>query len=295
MERHGSVRETAHELPHVLDLAAMQLVRRAGGDDLALRKQKAVMRDGRQLVHVVRDDDRGDAQCLVHLLDEPADDPHGDGIEADEGLVVDEDVGIHDDRPGQGDATRHAARELGRHQPRGPPQTDGMQLREHQVPHERLGQLRVRAQWKGDVFVDIHVGEQRPVLEQHAHAASHGEQFLVRHLRDVLAEHADVAALGVDLPGDELEQRRLAGARGAHDRGDPAAASGDVESVEDRAAADGVAHISDLNNSIAGLRRRSVCNCRGGSAQAAVASGVRKAAKDSKRHPPRLTGRLNPY
>jgi hypothetical protein len=96
--------------------------------------------------------------------------------------------------------------------PRRAAQADGMQLREHEMAHERLGQLRMSAQRKRDVFIDVHVGEQRPVLEQHAHASPEGEQGLARHRRDVVAEHADIAALRVDLTGDELEQRRLPGA-----------------------------------------------------------------------------------
>ena len=36
------------------------------------------------------------------------------------------------------------------------------------------------------------------------------------------------------------------------------AARGDVQAVEDLAAADGVVHVADLNNGIAGWRRRSV-------------------------------------
>jgi hypothetical protein len=70
----------------------------------------------------------------------------------------------------------------------------------------------------------------------------------------------------------------FAGARGPHERGDAAAARGDVQSVENRAAADAVTHIADLNNGIAGLRRRSV---RTG----ILRFGHSKAAKNSKRQP----------
>jgi hypothetical protein len=73
-----------------------------------------------------------------------------------------------------------------------------------------------------------------------------------------VAEHAHAAAFSVRLAGDEPQQGGLAGARRTHERGDAAAARGDVEAIEDGASADGITHIADLNNGIAGLRRRSV-------------------------------------
>ncbi len=75
---------------------------------------------------------------------------------------------------------------------------------------------------KRDVFIDVFIGEQRAVLEQHAHSLAQREQLLARHGRDFVAEDAHAAALGVDLPGDEAQQRRLAGTRGPHERGDAA-------------------------------------------------------------------------
>ena len=54
--------------------------------------------------------------------------------------------------------------------------------------------------------------------------------------------------------------------------GDAPAARRDIEAIEDRAAADAVTHITDLNNGIAGLRRRSLDLNRRSLAQAACAS-----------------------
>ena len=175
-------------------------------------------------------------------------------------------------------ATRrcHAARELRGHQPRRAAQAHGMQLGQHELADQRLGKPGMRAHRKGDVFVDVFVGEQRAVLEQHAHALAQREQFLARHRRDFVAEYTHAAALGVGLPGDEPQQRGLAGARRAHERGDAAPARGDIQAVENRAPADGVAHIADLNNGIAGLRRRSVRILRWRIAQAFTSSGSLK-------------------
>ena len=131
----------------------------------------------RELVHVVRDDDAGDAQRFVHLLDEPADHAHGNRIETHERLVVDQDVRIHDDGARERHAPRHAAGQFRRHEPRGATQSDRVQLGQHELAHQRLGQLGVRAHRKRDVFVDVFVGEQRAVLEQHAHAPAQREQF----------------------------------------------------------------------------------------------------------------------
>ena len=108
------------------------------------------------------------------------------GIEPDEGLVVDEHLGVHHDRARERHAPRHAAGELRRHQPRGAAQAHGVQLRQHERADQPLRQVRVLAQREGDVLEDVEIREQRAVLEQHAHAPAQRVELAARRsVRDV--------------------------------------------------------------------------------------------------------------
>ena len=53
---------------------------------------------------------------------------------------------------------------------RGAAQADRVQLRQHDGADQALRQPRVLAQRERDVLEHVDVGEQRAVLEQHAHA-----------------------------------------------------------------------------------------------------------------------------
>ncbi len=112
-------------------------------------------------------------------------------------------------------------------------QPDGMQLREHDGADQALGQPGVLAQRERDVLEHVEVGEQRPVLEQHAHAPAQGIDLLAVQLGHVEAVHEHLAAVGAHLPGDQLQQGGLARAARAHDGRDGAAADLDVEPTED--------------------------------------------------------------
>jgi hypothetical protein len=171
----------------------------------------------------------------------------------------------------------------------------GVQLGRHELAHQRLGQPGMGADRERHVFVHVFVGEQSAVLEQHAHALAQREQLFAGHGGDFLAEHPHAAAFGVHLAGDQTQQRRLAGARGPHECRDPAPARGEVQPVEYRAAAHGVTHIADLDNSIAGLRRRSVRLLSERFAQAARCPVSGRGAKDNKRQVLRLSEPSNPY
>ena len=116
------------------------------------------------------DDDARDAERLVHLLDEPQNEPEGDRIEPDERLIVDEQLRVHDNGARERHAPRHAAGELRRHEVGGAAQAHRLQLRQHELSDQRLGHIRVLAHWERDVLEYVQVGEQRAVLKQHAHA-----------------------------------------------------------------------------------------------------------------------------
>ena len=139
------------------------------------------------------------------MLDEPQDEAERDRIEPDERLVVEQNLGIHDDGARQRHAPRHAAGELRRHERRGAAQADCLQLGEHQPADQRLGQVGVLAHRERDVLEDVQVGEQRAVLEQHAHAPAQRVDSGTAESREILAEDQHPAAVGEGLRRDELQ------------------------------------------------------------------------------------------
>ena len=102
----------------------------------------------------------------IERLDQAHDHAHRDRIQADERLVVDQHLRIHDDGARQRHPPRHAAREFGRHQVRGAAQSDRLQFHQHQLAQHRLGQLGVLAQRECHVLEHRQIGQQRAVLEQ---------------------------------------------------------------------------------------------------------------------------------
>ncbi|KAG1376448.1 hypothetical protein G6F59_018259 [Rhizopus arrhizus] len=64
---------------------------------------------------------------------------------------------------------------------------------------------------------DSLVGEERALLEQHAHALAQGLQFGAAGAADVLADRQDLALLRDELAGGRPQQRGLARTRAAHD------------------------------------------------------------------------------
>ena len=115
----------------------------------------------------------------------------------------------------------------------GATQTDSVQFRQHDGADQALGQPGVFAQRKRDVLEHVQVREQRPVLEQHAHAPAQGKNLLAVQLGHVEAVHDHLAVVSAYLPGDQLQQGGLARAARPHDGRDGAAADLDVERAED--------------------------------------------------------------
>jgi hypothetical protein len=250
VERHRTIGLAAHELTHLGHRTRVEFGRRALGGDLAARQQVAVMGDARELADVVRDDDAGDAERLVQRADQAHDDAHRDRVEAHEGLVVDQEFRIHDDRACERHAARHAARELRGHQVRGAAQADGVQLGQHQVAQHRLRQAHMLAHREGDVLEHRQVGEQRPVLEQHAHAPTQAVERGGAEVLHLLPEDLDAAAGREHLTRDEAQQCGLAGAARAHHGRDPAATRLEVDTGEDGAGTDAVVQVTDPDDGV---------------------------------------------
>src|SRR5690348_2688779 len=161
-----------HELPHIRKLGAAHLVRRPVAHDHAVGHEVHVVDDLEALHDVVRDDDRGGAERVVELPHEPADHRHGDRVEPGEGLVVEHEQRVERHGARERDAPRHAARELGRHEVLGAAHPDRLQLEQHEVAHDALGQPRVLAHGEGDVLEHREIREERAELVEHPHAAA---------------------------------------------------------------------------------------------------------------------------
>ena len=92
------------------------------GEDLlhgAALHQVAVVQNGHvgadllDDLHVVGDDDHGNAQPVVDVLDQPQNVPGGLGVQGRGGLVAEEQLRVRGQGPGDGDALLLAAGELG--------------------------------------------------------------------------------------------------------------------------------------------------------------------------------------
>ncbi len=118
-----------------------------------------------------------------------------------------------------------------------------MKLRQHQRADQRLRQVGMLAERERHVLVDVQVRQQRTVLEQHAHALAKRIECRCGRGRGSLSPHHHAALGGRDLPGEEPQQRGLAGAAGPHDRGDATLADLDVEAVEDLPRRDAVVRV----------------------------------------------------
>ena len=100
--------------------------------------------------------------------------------------------------------------------------------RRHAVQQQRHGDVLRERQMRQDVEGLEHEAELLP-------AQARGG--VVGEARDGCAVDQDVAAVGAFESGDQVEERRLADARVAHDRDEFARAEGEIESVENDAAA----------------------------------------------------------
>ena len=104
-------------------------------------------------MHIVGHHHRRGAQRVVQTLDQRGDGAQGDGVQAGEGLVVQHQVGVECNGARQRHPPRHAARQLGRHQPGRAAQADGLQFHQDQIANHRVWQAGVFAQRKGDVVL----------------------------------------------------------------------------------------------------------------------------------------------
>jgi len=139
-------------------------------NDFSTGEQVTLIGKNRELFDIMRDHDAGDAQGVIHLSHEPDDHAHRDRIEPSEGFVVNQHFRIGRHRTRKCHAPRHTTGQFGWREARSSTQSDGLQLRQHDVADELVGEIRVLAERERYVLENIHVREQRAVLKQHAHA-----------------------------------------------------------------------------------------------------------------------------
>ncbi len=162
-----------HELADDGGTVLGQLAGPPGGDHPAFGEQIAAICHRGNLVHIVRHHDAGDAQRVVHLSNQSDHHSHGNGIQARERLVINQQIRVHHNGPGQRHPPGHPAGQFRRHERSGTAQPHGVQLGQHHMANETIGQVGVLAQRKRHVFEDAVVREQGAVLKQHADVAPH--------------------------------------------------------------------------------------------------------------------------
>ena len=179
-------------LRHLLDPAAVH-----HRDPVAHRQR---------LLLVVGDVDEGDADVALDPLQLDLQFLAQLQVQRSERLVEEEDLRQVDERPGEGDALLHPARELRRAPVALGGEPDALEL--GLDPLLDLGLVHLLAlQPEGDVVPDAEVGEERVALEDGV-----GRPFVRRQLRNVLVLDPDFAAGRPLEAGDHPQRRRLAAA-----------------------------------------------------------------------------------
>ena len=149
----------------------------------------------------------------------------GEGIERAERLVHQHDPRSCRQRPGDADALALAARQFMRKAVAMLGAVEPHQIEQLIHPRGNLRRRRAQQFWRDpDIVGDAHMREQSAALEHIADAAAQSNRIDRAH---VLALDRDAAAVGVDQPVRQPQQRGLAGA-GAADDGEEFAL-GDIE------------------------------------------------------------------
>ena len=207
---------------------------------------------------VVGDVDHGRAELHVQLLDLDPELGAELGVEVGERLVEQEDIDVAHQRPADRDALALAAGQFRR-----PALEERLDLQESTAAFSTrraissLGTPR-DAEPEGQVPLRRHPRIERVGLEHHADAA-----VLGLLPGDVLAVDPDLAGIDVEEPGDGVEQRRLAAARGAEEHDELAGIHLEIEILQHLQVAEGDPEVLDRylrHGPILSPRRR---RCRG--------------------------------
>ena len=145
-------------------------------------------------------------------------------------LVGEDDGRARDQRARHGDALLLAAGELRRAVPAAVREPDRVDQRLEPL---RVGPVPGDADRQEDVLLGGEDRQQVVALEDEADlGAAQQREVVVSQRVEPGAGDLDRAARGLVEPGEDVHQRRLAGARGAHDRGEAAGREGDVDAAQ---------------------------------------------------------------
>ncbi|MNY27226.1 hypothetical protein D3C86_1611220 [compost metagenome] len=117
-----------------------------------------------------------------------------------------------------------------------------------------LALLGVLAQGEGHVVAHVHGVEEGAVLEQHPELLADLVEVLLLELGQVLAVHQDPALVRLEEADQELDEDRLAGARGADDDGRLAALDAQRHVIQHLLLAEGLVDVAELDDAV--LRQR---------------------------------------
>ena len=152
------------------------------------------------------------------------------GVERAERLVEQQHARLDRKRAGERDALALPAGKLVRKAVGEPIELHELQQRIDLARYRHIVQAlatRTHAQAEGDVLENGHVAEQRVVLEDEAHLA------LARvHAGRIVAVKGDGAGIRRLKPGDDAQQRRLAGARRPEQRQQLAGFDPEIDAVD---------------------------------------------------------------
>jgi hypothetical protein len=162
-----------------------------------------------------------------------------------EGLVEEQDAGLHGQGAGQGHALPLAAGEGGRQSVGQPVELHELEQLEHLAPDLRFRRARragAHAQAEGHVLEHRHVAEERVVLEHEADAAV----ARVAHRR-VFPFEEDLPPVRALEAGDDAQEARLAGAGRPEQGHELAGGNGDAHVVDGQEGAEGLHDVADFN------------------------------------------------
>ncbi len=242
---------TLQELLHAEIGILLELFEGALCRDFAIQEQEAMVGDLAGTVHIVGDDDAGDAEFAAEFIDELIDAVRADGIQPGGGLVVEDDAWLEHDGAGEGDAFALAARELG-----GEFVLDTFEVDQFKCVADFLqpfsrGEGGVFDEGKGDVVGNAHGVKEGGELEEKSDLQANRDQIALAELVDALIFDPDLATAGLQQADDVLQKDGFATAGGAHNDGGLATGDIDVDTVKDHLRAKGAVHV-DQSDGVTG-------------------------------------------
>ena len=187
---------------------------RAGGrftGDAARFWIKAKISKSETILETMCGKERGDAVNIAQTKDQSDDGLRGDGIEAGGRRVVENDGRMIYEGACDGDTAAHAAGEFGRKKIHGVLKFDEaehfLNARDDLVLAET-----VFGETVGDIVADGERIEEGAFLKDKTDLTAEGEEVMLAHGRDAIAEDIDLAAVGAKETSGHLESEGFAGA-----------------------------------------------------------------------------------